>query len=86
VARIAARAAQQVARRPQVARRLSRPLVPAARRATPRGQAARVVARTVTPLARRLGGVAGGMGGACAGCGGRHIRIRGPVTISIRPR
>jgi hypothetical protein len=86
IARVAARAAQQVARRPQVARRLSRPLVPAARRATPRGQAARVVARTVTPLARRLGGAAGGMGGVCARCGGRHIRIRGPVTISIRPR
>jgi hypothetical protein len=87
IARVAARAATQVARRPGVVRRLSRPLVSGARRVTPRGQVAQVIARSITPLARRAGvGYGGGMAGRCAGCGGRHIRIRGPVTISIRPR
>ncbi|MBL0010180.1 MAG: hypothetical protein IPP22_02510 [Nitrosomonas sp.] len=76
------RAAQQAARRPQQARRLARPLVAAARRVTPRGQAARVIARTTAVIAPRIRGV-GGVGG-CPQCGIRQIRLRGPVTITIR--
>lgn len=94
-ARVAGRVAQQVARRPQAMRRLARPLVPAARRATPAGQAAQVVARTVTPVARRVVAAtrpAGGPGyagfaiGGCARCANRQLRLRGPVTITIRSR
>ncbi|HWP20752.1 MAG TPA: hypothetical protein VNO84_16605 [Burkholderiaceae bacterium] len=90
-ARVVRTAAQQVARRPQVARRLARPLVPAARRATPRGQAARVVARTVAPIARQAAASGpaarrGGIGGGCPHCAGRRLRLRGPVTITIRAR
>jgi len=80
-------------------RRLARPLVPAARRATPRGAGAQVVARTVAPIARRVAAVTpavrrapgapvvarGGM--ACPRCGAaRRLRLRGPVTITIRGR
>ncbi|MGY8525617.1 hypothetical protein [Paracidovorax citrulli] len=79
----AARTAQAVARRPQAARQLSRPLVPAARRATPRGRGAQVTARTVAPVARqvavatgrggqrlRTGGLGGGLGGGYGGASG----------------
>ncbi|ANQ85634.1 hypothetical protein dqs_2604 [Azoarcus olearius] len=89
-ARVVQRAARQVARQPQAVRRLARPLVPAARRVTPRGQAAQVVARTVAPAARRALAataprrVAVG-GGACPHCR-RRITVRGPVTITVRPR
>ncbi|WP_063899081.1 hypothetical protein [Burkholderia ubonensis] len=87
-AQIVRRVAQQVARRPQAIRRLARPLVPAARRATPRGQGARTIARTIAPMARRVaatGGryVPGAAGGGCPHCGVRHLRLRGPVTITI---
>lgn len=95
-ARVVRTAAQAVARQPQVVRRLARPLVPAARRVTPRGQAARVIARTVAPVARRAVAVrpigapvvrrGGGVGGVCPHCGGRHLSLRGPVTITIRGR
>ena len=100
-ARVVQRVAQQVARRPQTVRRLARPLVPAARRATPRGQAAQVVARTVAPVARRVAAStpalrrtpapAGRYGygvhsATCAHCGARRLRLRGPVTITIRSR
>jgi hypothetical protein len=88
-ARIAMRAALAVARRPQTARRLSRPLVPTSRRATPRGQGARAVARNVAPIARRV--AATGSRGrdsayGCPHCGRRHLRLQGPVTIIIRGR
>jgi hypothetical protein len=97
---VVARAAQQVARRPQAVRRLARPLVPAARRATPRGQAARVVARVVAPVARRVAVtmpaapvrvrgpvVRRPIGSVCPNCAAaRRIRLRGPVTITIRGR
>lgn len=90
-ARVVQRVAQQVARQPQAVRRLARPLVAPARRATPRGQAAREVARTVAPVARRVvttvvrrapAAVVGG----CVHCGTRVMRLRGPVTITIRGR
>ncbi|MEW6707816.1 MAG: hypothetical protein AB1430_23475 [Pseudomonadota bacterium] len=99
-ARVVQRVAQQVARRPQAVRRLAKPLVPAARRATPRGQAAQVVARTVAPVARRVAATtpaavrrvapAGRYGlhpAGCPHCGNaRRLRLRGPVTITIRGR
>lgn len=91
-ARAVTRAASQVARQPQAIRRLSRPLVPADRRATPRGQTARNVARNIAPLARRIGASqpAGGAHrttGACPHCGqARRLTFRGPVTLTIRGR
>lgn len=67
------RATSAVIRQPQQLRRLARPLVPAARRVTPRGQAARVL--------RRMPG--GGPAGYACRCGGRHLTLRGPVSITI---
>ncbi|MFM0522272.1 hypothetical protein PQR08_33155, partial [Caballeronia jiangsuensis] len=69
-------------------RRLARPLVTAARRATPRGQGARAIARTVAPVARRVAATSPRRGGgACPHCGQqRRLRLRGPVTITIRGR
>jgi hypothetical protein len=90
-ARIVQRVAQQVAQRPQAVRRLARPLVTASRRATPRGASANVVARTVAPVARRVAATSvrrapGASGGICPHCAGRQLRLRGPVTITIRSR
>jgi len=97
--RMPPRTAARVVQR--VAQQLARPLVPAARRATPRGQAAQVVARTVAPVARRVAAStpalrrtpapAGRYGygvhsATCAHCGARRLRLRGPVTITIRSR
>ena len=77
VGAVVRRATGTVLRQPTHLRRLARPLVPAARRATPRGQAARVLQR-IGPV----GGGASGMRGVCR-CGGRHLTLRGPVTIHI---
>ncbi|MGF6980977.1 hypothetical protein QFZ99_000453 [Paraburkholderia atlantica] len=95
-ARVVRRVAQQVARRPQALRRLGRPLVTTAQRATARGHGAQAVRRSVTPVARRVAATAGrrapgvGIGGSgpgvCPRCGARHLRLRGPVTITIRGR
>ncbi|MHA3014533.1 hypothetical protein CMPELA_09810 [Cupriavidus necator] len=90
--RTATRTAQAVARRPQAARQLSQPLVPAARRATPRGRGAQAAARTIAPLARRVAATGpraqsrnyGGHGVGCPHCGGRRMHVRGPVTIIVR--
>ncbi len=83
-ARVATKAAQAVARRPQVVRRLSKPLVAPTQRATPRGRAAPLIARTVTPITRGIGGPIAAR--VCPRCGGRHLRMRGPVTITIAGR
>jgi hypothetical protein len=92
-ARLASRASLQVARRPSALRRPTRALVPTSRRATPRGVGARAVARTVAPVARQvaMAGPVTGVGtstlaGAsrCPRCGGRHLNLTGPVTITIR--
>jgi hypothetical protein len=90
-ARIVRRVAQQVAQRPQALRRLARPLVGPTRRATPRGTGANVVARAVAPVARRVAATTarrapGAAGGGCPHCAARQLRLRGPVTITIRGR
>lgn len=77
VGTVVRRATTAVMQRPRQARRLARPLVPAARRVTPRGQAA--------PALRRIATIATGgpaMRSICR-CGARHMTLRGPVTISI---
>lgn len=87
---------RQVVARPQVMRRLARPLVATPRRATPRPQAVQAVARAVAPLARNLAlsaPAAGRRAGtallrpACPYCrSGRHLVTRGPITIQLRCR
>ncbi len=80
VGAVVRRITQRVVARPQVLRRLARPLVPAARRVTPRGVAARVVARTVNPVARVVRRVAtGGLGGL--GGIGRVVGMAGAPRI-----
>jgi hypothetical protein len=78
VGAVVRRATGAVIRQPAQARRLARPLVPAARRVTPRGQAARVLRRIP---ATTTGGWTGGRM-ACR-CGARHLVLRGPVNITI---
>lgn len=86
-------------RRPQAVRVLSRPLVPAARRATPPRVAARIVRRVVAPIRpqvkpmvrtirRRVPIVVPAVGARRCICPrhGRAISIRGPVTIRVRAR
>jgi len=82
------RVTSRLVHRPQARRRLARPLVPTQRRATPRGAGAAIARRAVAPISGRVGpmGRAGGGAHYCANCGRRHIRIRGPVTISIQGR
>ena len=87
-AKVAAHAARSVARRPQIARRLSRPLVPASRRATPRGRAQSIIQRTLGPAARGGGAYSPygyGYGGGGGGYGYGPGTSRRHSTVQVRP-
>ena len=80
VGQVVRRATSAVIRQPAQARRLARPLVPAARRVTPRGQAARVLRRIPVTTTGAAGWA--GQRTMCR-CGGRHLVLRGPVSITV---